>query len=106
LPSKPAETILPQESASEWINGITWPFFILAKNSKRHFIPHMILVQMIYKRSRGDKMAAKYCQNKDGLLGKEGAELYRFVYGEFFNIQEKFLGYINSLRRLFFCISQ
>jgi len=66
--------------------AITWPYFAVSKNSKRHFIPHVILVQMIYKRSRADKMAAERCRNEDGLPGKEGAALHRFIYGEFFNI--------------------
>jgi len=59
---------------------------MLLKKFKSHFIPHVILVQMIYKRSRANKMATKHCQNEDVLPGKEDAELHRFIYGEFFNI--------------------
>jgi len=44
--------------------AITWPFFILAKNSKCHFIPHVILVQMIYKRSRADKRPPSIAETK------------------------------------------
>jgi len=64
---------------------------MLLKKSKRHFIPHMILVQMIYKRSCADKMATKRCRTEDGLPGKEGAELHHFIYGEFFNIYYRIL---------------
>jgi len=59
---------------------------MLLKKSKRHFIPHVILVQMMYKRSRANKMATEHCRTEDGLPGKEGAELHRFIYGELFNI--------------------
>jgi len=31
-------------------------------------------------------MAAEGCRTEDELPGKEGAELHRFIYDEFFNI--------------------
>jgi len=41
-------------------------------------------------------MAAVHCQNKDGFAGKEGTALHRFIYGEFFNMQKRFLGYLKE----------
>ena len=73
LSSEPNETILPQESAkgkkylsSSFSNAFGWInchiFTILDPiKTKHHFIPHVILVQMIHKRSRDNKMAAEHC---------------------------------------------
>jgi len=56
------------------------------EKTKRHLIPHVIPVQMIYKRSHANKMAAVHCQNKDGFAEKEGTVLHHFIYGKLFNI--------------------
>jgi len=73
-------------NVSEWINSHNLAILHYIKNSKRHFIPHVILVQVIYKRSHANKMTTKRCCNEDGLPGKEGVGLHRFIYGAFFNI--------------------
>jgi len=46
---------------------------------------------MMYKRLHANKMATKRFWNEDGFAEKEGAVIDRFIYGEFFNIQEIFL---------------
>jgi len=44
--------------------AITWPYFTVSKKSKRHFIPHVILVQMIYKISCADKWPLRIAKLK------------------------------------------
>jgi len=51
-------------------------------------------------------MAAECCRNEDGLPGKEGAELHRFIYGEFLNIYEKFIGYLKQPKKIVFHVSE
>jgi len=70
-------------NTSKWINGHNLAILHCIKNSKRHFIPHVILVQMIYKRSHANKMAAEHFRNEDEFAEKEGAVIYRFINGEF-----------------------
>jgi len=73
-------------NTSKWINGHILAIPHAIKKSKCHFIPHMILVQMIYKRSRANKMAAECFRNEDGFAEKEDAVIHCFIHGEFFNI--------------------
>jgi len=86
--SEPNEIILPQEDSEDK----KYPFFFLLSRSKKeildnfailhpikktkcHLISHMILVQIMYKRSRANKMAVVHCQNEDQFAEKEGAIL-------------------------------
>jgi len=48
-------------NASKWINGHILAILHVIKKTKCHFIAHVILIQIIYKKSLADKMAAERC---------------------------------------------
>jgi len=51
--------------------AITQPSMVLFKICKHHLVQHVILIQMVYERSRGHKMADHWKRNAAGLMKKK-----------------------------------
>jgi len=70
---------------------VTQPLMVLFKICKCHLVQHMILIQMVYERSRGRKMANHWKKNAALFCLRRRKMIYRFAITEFYIIDYNYL---------------